>query len=179
MAETLTALRQEHANLWQLLNLIEDQLDRFERRETVDYELMDLIIDYCQSFPDRYHHPKEDLILERLREREPDVASAFETLDSEHQLLADETTRFADLVRLVAGDSQVARDQLTEVGSAFVDGYRRHMKFEEDAFFPAAEKHLSDDDWSSVDARLHQPDDPLFGDSAVKTYRRVRDIVFA
>ncbi|MCP4329699.1 MAG: hemerythrin domain-containing protein [Alphaproteobacteria bacterium] len=179
MAETLRMLREEHANLWQLLNLIDAQLDAFDRNESVDYELLHLVLQYCQSFPDRFHHPKEDLILERLRERAPAVAASFETLENEHKLLAEETNRFADRVEQVVQDSQVPRTQLTELGRAFVTSYRRHMKFEEDVFFPAAEKHLEDGDWTRVDAHLHEPADPLFGDQAVETYRRLRDIISA
>ena len=178
MAEMLRMLHEEHTNLWELLNLIEGQLDAFDRNEAVDYELIGLVLQYCQSFPDRFHHPKEDLILDRLRDRAPEVAASLETLEGEHRLLAQQTDRFADCIETIVNDSQVLRDQLLDIGRAFVDGYRRHMKFEEDIFFPAAEQHLQDSDWAEVDARLHQPEDPLFGDNAVAAYRRVRDIDF-
>jgi hemerythrin-like domain-containing protein len=179
MAETLRMLREEHVNLAKLLDLVEEQLDVFERGEAADYELISVILDYCQSFPDQYHHPKEDLILDRLKAKNPSIAATFESLENEHRLLAEETAAFAETVTRIIQDSQVSRAAILDIGRAFVRSYRRHMRFEEDQFFPAAEHHLDESDWGAVDARLHQPDDPLFGEKSIETYRRVRDIVFA
>ena len=177
MSDALDLLRLEHSNIDRLLTLIERELDRFAAGERADYELLDLLLDYFRMFPDTYHHPKEDAILEKLRVRDLTAALSFETLDSEHKLMADETSRFADAIRMVESEAQVSRDSLLETGRAFVGLYRRHMAFEEEAFFPAAQQALSASDWQEIDDRLNQPDDPLFGAAAVEAFRRLRDLL--
>ena len=67
MPETLHRLHDDHAIMGRLLNALDRQLDVFENGETPDYELIGGILDYCLQFPDRYHHPKEDAILERIK----------------------------------------------------------------------------------------------------------------
>ncbi len=178
MSETLRILREEHGHLAKLLDIVDDQLAAFERGDSVDYEVFDLILDYCRAFPDRFHHPKEDLILERMRAKEPALAASFETIEGEHRMLAQETERFAEAVGLIEQEAQMSREQFLDLGRAFSGAYRRHMAFEDEAFFPAAERALSDRDWSEIDAHLHRPDDPLFEEEADSQYQRLRDILF-
>ncbi len=44
----------------------------------------------------------------------------------------------------------------------FLEPYREHMEKEEQAFLPAARRALGAADWAEIDARLSQPEDPLF-----------------
>ena len=177
MSATLDALNEEHANLDRLLAVVERELDVFEQNQPVDYELIDLVLAYCQSYPDRFHHPKEDLVLEKMKARNPTTANTFETLEAEHRLIADETTRFADIIGLVEQDSQMPRAQVAETGRAFIALYRRHMSFEQEAFFPQAVRTLSEEDWAEIDRHLEQPDDPLYSGEAEAQYRRLADII--
>ena len=85
MAAILRALRQEHANLAQLLELIDRQLDG---REAPDLDLLRGILDYFLTYPDQYHHPKEDLIYRALCRRDPALAPAIGDLEAEHEELA-------------------------------------------------------------------------------------------
>jgi hemerythrin-like domain-containing protein len=177
MSATLDALNREHINLARLLVVVEQQLDALERNKPVDYELIDLVLAYFQSYPDQFHHPKEDLVLAKMKERNPTTANTFDTLEAEHRLIADETTRFAELINLVEQDSQVPRAQVVETGRAFIALYRRHMSFEQEAFFPQATRTLSAEDWTYIDRHLEQPDDPLNAADAEAHYNRLADII--
>ena len=69
MSKILATLRDEHANMGRLLDVLDDQIAVFGRGETPDYEAIRSILAYMIDYSDRYHHPKEDLIYHRLRER--------------------------------------------------------------------------------------------------------------
>ncbi len=99
MTDIIDSLHEDHANLAKLLDALERQLALFDQGGTPDYDIVQGVIDYCLNFPDRYHHPKEDLVLERLQALDPVAAAAIGDLAAEHQDLANLTQRFADAVR--------------------------------------------------------------------------------
>ncbi len=81
-----------------LLSALERQLAVFDQGESPDYDIVQGVIDYCLNYPDLYHHPKEDLVLERLQAVDPVAAAGIGDLAAEHQDLANLTRRFAAAV---------------------------------------------------------------------------------
>jgi len=77
-----------------LLDAVERQLERFDRGETPDYDILQGVLDYALTYPDLYHHPKEDLVYARLRLRDPAAADSLTDLQAEHHTLAEVTRRF-------------------------------------------------------------------------------------
>jgi hemerythrin-like domain-containing protein len=75
MAYMIEVLRQEHRNIESLLGVLERELNVFDRGERPDYEVVLAVIDYFKDYPDSCHHPKEDMILEKLRARDPVAGS--------------------------------------------------------------------------------------------------------
>jgi hemerythrin-like domain-containing protein len=67
MTDIIEVLRQEHRNIESLLCVLERELSVFDRGDRPDYEVVLAIIDYFKDYPDCCHHPKEDMIVEKLR----------------------------------------------------------------------------------------------------------------
>lgn len=158
---TMDMLQREHRTMSRLLDLLERQITLFEKTEHPDYELISEITDYFRSFPDLYHHPKEELVLERLRERNPQAAAAVGDLEADHDGCAKHLDSFARNVVKVLLDAELPRDAFVRVARDFIDNERRHMKGEEQVFFPAAEENLTEADWLEIDARVAKFRDPL------------------
>ena len=55
-------LRQEHANMTMLLDILEQQIARLRQGEVADFKTVKGILDYFLTYPDLVHHPKEDLL---------------------------------------------------------------------------------------------------------------------
>ena len=72
MPDTLFLLRLEHGNLSKLLGLIENQVAAADAGMPMDEQLLSLASEYFYDYPDRCHHPKEDLVYRRLGERDPE-----------------------------------------------------------------------------------------------------------
>ncbi len=159
----IDALYQDHANLAKLLDALERQLAVFDQGETPDYDIVQGVVDYCLNYPDLYHHPKEDLVLERLQAVDPVAAAGIGDLAAEHQDLANLTRRFADAVHAILQDIEVPRGPFDEAARRFLDAYREHMEKEEQAFLPAARRSLREADFADIEGRLSQREDPLFG----------------
>jgi hypothetical protein len=63
MPQAIDLLRQEHRNISALLRTLEWQVAAFKNDSQPDPGLF-------PGFPDLYHHPKEDLVFAKLRERD-------------------------------------------------------------------------------------------------------------
>src|SRR5690606_28667873 len=162
MAGIIDSLRADHSRLTKLLDALERQIAAFEDGGQPDFEIMDGILHYCRSYPDRHHHPCEDLVHEVLRERNPAVAAELGDLAREHAKLAALTGGFAEQLTAVEQDVPTQRRALAAAARAFLDAYRRHIRMEEQFFFPAAERWLTPEDWLRIRRRLPRAADPLF-----------------
>jgi len=174
VSDVLATTHRDHANLAKLLDAAERQLALYEQGETPDYDIILGVIDYCLNYPDLYHHPKEDLILRRLRQRDPEAARAVGDLEDEHRALGALTRRFAGAVNNILGDAEMPRDALQTIAREFLTSYRAHMHMEEQVFLPAARRALDPSDWAEIDAQLTHREDPLFGTEREDRYRSLR-----
>lgn len=154
-------LRREHRTLAAVLRLVEVEIRAFEQGRRPDYELVQAILRYLLTYPDLVHHPKEDAVLRRLKSVAPDAAEAVGDLEVEHARLAGLIRRFNAAVSNVLADATLPRDWFADLGHDFVAFERRHMQMEEVVFFPAAEQHLTADDWYQVELEEPAAHDPL------------------
>ena len=174
MTDVLDAIYEDHANMAKMLDALERQLQVFDAGETPDYDIVRGVVDYCLDYPDLYHHPKEDLVFERLEAVDPEAATEVGDLPGEHAELTVLTHRLRDAVEAVLGDLEVPRGRFDETLRAFLDATRRHMALEESAFLPAARRALSAADLAEIDARLDPRGDPLFGAPSEERFAALR-----
>ncbi|NIA70169.1 hemerythrin domain-containing protein [Pelagibius litoralis] len=162
MAGVIESLRSDHSRMTKLLDALERQLSSFDEGKPVDFDILDGVIYYCLSYPDLHHHPLEDLVFDRLKLRNPEALAGTKDLREEHEALAIHTRRFAAAIRTVQQDIPVERKSVQEVASEFLSAYRRHIMMEEKLFFPAAQRSLKPEDWSTIAGQLKPIEDPLF-----------------
>jgi hemerythrin-like domain-containing protein len=167
MPKIIDILLEEHQNIEKLLLVLEHELEVFDRSGRPDYEIVQTIIQYFQDYPESCHHPKEEMIFEKLKARDAAAARRFGDVEAEH---ADETRRlrsFARAVDSVLADQEFLRESFHLAVHDFIEHQREHLKKEERLLFPAALKALQPEDWAEIDARLDDRKDPLF-DSVVE-----------
>lgn len=178
MTDILDDIHEDHANMAQMLNALERQLQVFDAGETPDYDIVQGVVEYCHDYPHLYHHPKEDLVFERLQTVDPEAAARVGDLPGEHEALAALVRRLKEAVGAVLDDLEVPRGRFDETLREFLDTYRRHMNEEERVFLPAARRALGADDLTAIAARLSRPDDPLFGAPSEERFAALsRDIL--
>ena len=158
-----------------LLDALQRQLVIFRQGGTPDWEIIGGVVDYCLSYPEQVHHPKEDAILEILSRRNPHLAAELNSLHDEHEHLSGLARKLADAVNQVLDDRIVSRAWFDETAMNFIDFYRKHIDWEETSFFPAGVRSLTAQDWNAVDARFAANNDPVFGDESEERFRALRD----
>ncbi|HVS78294.1 MAG TPA: hemerythrin domain-containing protein [Steroidobacteraceae bacterium] len=179
MRDTLFLLRLEHGKLSKLLGLIEDQVALADMGKRMDEELLRLASEYFCDYPDRCHHPKEDLVYRLLKMRDPDSCAALRDLVADHRRLHELAKAFADAMRRPGGEPPAGEPPPREVIREFTGHYRQHIRLEEERFFRLAEQRLSRDDWDSLDFTMFEQDDPLFDHAEEKRFAALRERIEA
>jgi hemerythrin-like domain-containing protein len=179
MSSIIQTLREEHRNIRQLLDLLNDQIEKIAMASDPNYDLLQAVANYFCDYPDRCHHPKEDVVFRQLQARHPVEARTVGDLAREHRDAYARVRRFRDNIEAIFRDEVMPRDTVVSAGHSFVDAERAHMKMEEDIFFPVAVSALNEEDWKIIDGNLTKMRDPLFGQLVEEEFRILRDFLLA
>jgi len=175
--KAIRVIREEHRTLAAVLHgMLYLVREIGEDATEADLRVLDAMVYYIDTFPERYHHPKEDRYLFRiLRRRCADAAPLLDRLETEHRA-GNEKIRSLEqtLARFHAG----GKDEFSNFRAA-VEAYAKfqwdHMQAEEREVLPLAETHLTAADWREIDTAFEGHTDPLLGAEAGEKY----DALFA
>ncbi len=175
MIEIIEVLQEEHRNIEKLLLVLEEELSIFDHGGHPDYQIILSVIDYFKDYPDSCHHPKEDIIVEKFKARDPVAAKTIGNLAAEHREGARRLRRVAEAVESVLNDQDLLRQTVDEIIRDFIDHERRHIAKEERVVFPAVVNALRPEDWAEIALKLADrygsPSEPDF-EEKFNTLRR-------
>lgn len=164
----------EHRHFSRLLDLFEQQVAAFHDDAGPNYEQMLDIVSYLRYFPDRYHHPREDVAFKRLAERDPAIKPLVDKLLQEHRVIASAGTELLKYLEQVLEDVLVERAKVEAAAATYLVYYRRHLALEDRDLVTRAEQLLTHADWDAVLAAVPGGTDPLFGEDSEPRYRQLR-----
>ncbi|MCB1841683.1 MAG: hemerythrin domain-containing protein [Halioglobus sp.] len=170
----MKALRAEHRHMATVMQLFQEQLRAIEAGELVDTHVVYEIMDYMVNWPDRFHHPREDIIYGRLAEVDTTARDEVDTLQRDHDESAKRGRKLlADIERWRAGD--IDGKAIVKSGREYVEHIHEHMNLEEKLVFPQVESTLSLRDWRELaaDDQLAAVSNPVFGPRVTREFRNV------
>jgi len=171
--QALHVIEDEHrslaAVLHGLLHMVREIRDRGAKPS---FEVFGAMIYYIDAFPERFHHPKEDRYLFRLlRKRCPKAGGLLDQLEEQHRIGAH---KIRTLEQALARYQNGGEDEFPHFAAAvddYADFHWKHMSDEENEVLPLARKHLTPEDWDTIDAAFLGHADPLVGVEAGAEYR--------
>lgn len=160
-ANTIETLRGEHRDMQKLLDLLAHQIELMAEGRRPDFELLTEIVDYFRSYPDLYHHSKEELVARELLAHEKEHAAIVQRLEQEHKQCDAQLARLSRaLVSMLMEPQGHQRELFQTAANEFLEHERAHITWEDTEFFNLAEQELSDEAWHRIDdkvARLSLP----------------------
>lgn len=172
LPDAIVTLSDEHRYLGLLLETLEEQLGATELTAAGDFFLIQDIVHYMHEYTDAVHHPTEDLMFDKLVQRNPDRARDVAHLRKDHDAMHKET---ASIQKLLDAAAKRKTPKAAEAVRAATDKYigrlRQHIHFEETELFPAAIQCLANRDWHAIEISLEARQDPLFGPTVQRDYR--------
>ena len=117
-------LSREHRNIEKLLDVLDRELEVFDRGDRPDYEVIRAVISYFEVYPELYHHPQEDLVFAKLILRDPAEAAKIGDLRREHRKGAERLRRVAQAVDKVLADRELLREDVDHIIRDFIENER-------------------------------------------------------
>lgn len=168
----------DHKHMQQMLDSFEQLLLDLFGRSDRDPNTLSLILDaldYFSVYPDKYHHPVEDLILARLLNKPIHEREAIYEAQMQHEQIAAATKHMCALFYAVANDAMVERRVLQGASNTYLELQRSHISLENSAIFPQIEQYLDAEDWEQIHKQVKEIKDPFFDEDAKKIYESLRD----
>ena len=160
-AEFMLALREDHAGLSRVLREIEVQAAALGHAPEAARAVLGEAMRYLLVYQHSVHHPREDMLFESIRRREPSLFENMKRLVFEHRIgqqraesLARDLRRATPAMLRGRPGARIAR-QLSD----YVRHTRGHMRREELVFYSGAERVLTAADWAAL-AGAPAPRDP-------------------
>lgn len=171
----LRGLTEEHRSIGRLLVILEQQVQAVRDGNRADFGVVRTIMEYMTRYPDRHHHPREDLILDRIDAANPEMADITSELRRSHESFA---RKGQDLIGQLQGDlrslNRARVDRLEEMLVDYIVLLRRHMHYEETIVFDEASRRLRKADWKDIEAAIPRVDDPIFGETTAPEFQALR-----
>lgn len=173
LSELIEKLRREHGNFMRLLDRVDEWTQCFDSGEEVDYELLHDVMYYMTHYPDRYHHPLEDLLFEELARHHGEFRDPMTELAEQHTRIAQSGKALVEDLDAILGGAVVSRAVVVQDASEYSTLMRRHMEHEEQILLPVLERYASEIDWTPVLANIDDLVDPIFGEVVEQRYQAV------
>lgn len=177
--EAIQIIKDEHSAISAVLYTLRYLVKQMrEVGEAPNFPLLKAILDYIVSYPDRWHHPKEDdFLFAAVKRRTSEADELIAGLEHEHALgypmIADLKLRLLEFQEAPAA----AAPAFYELANRYVELEWAHMRKEEDDLLPIAERTLAAEDWAAIGQAFRENDNPLFGikpkEEAERLYQKI------
>lgn len=170
LPKALLSILDEHRYVVRLLKILEAEADELVGARTPELESILSIMHYIGKQTDNFHHPKEDLIFERLAKSNDDIVETVEELASQHKELRK---RRRSVILFLDRLKEKNTRKLAQTACIAIHEYSQmllaHMLLEEKEVFAVAYRDFGAADWRAIDRKIAPVIDPIFG--SVKSSR--------
>ncbi len=168
----------EHRLIEKMLVLAGRELDLITKYNRVDALIIDTFVDFIRSYADRTHHGKEeDILFKALENKNLNSRDRFMMNDliNEHINARKVVGRLVEgKDRFIGGDA-TSLDTVVETISFLIDFYPKHIKKEDDIFFPESEKYFSEAELDVMLSDFWEFDRKMIHEKYNKLYASLRE----
>ena len=151
-AEFMLALREDHAGLSRVLREIEVQAAALGHAPEAARAVLGEAMRYLLVYQHSVHHPREDMLFERIRRREPSLFENMKRLVFEHRIGQERAGAIERELRRASAAALRGRPgaRIARMLGDYVRHTREHMRREEAVFYSGAERVLTQADWAAL-----------------------------
>ncbi len=168
-------LHTDHHHLQLLLDCLSLEIDcyDFDSKRPADLSIMLSAIEYINEYADKWHHPTEDIIFDRLLEKDIPESKLIKQLKNEHKDIIIETDKINQIFEMVAEDCIIPADKLISGVRHFISLQRTHIEKENEFVYPLMEKLFTKKEWKEIAVDVKIQNDPLFSKPSKKEYEQL------
>ncbi len=176
-------LHSDHHHMQLLLSCLSQEIDcfDFDSQRSPDMEIVVSALDYFHVYPDKWHHPAEDVIFKRLLDKKLDEKVILKKLLREHEKISLETVKINQLFQTAADDCIVSVTDLVNNAREFISLQRAHLNTENEFIYPLLSEIFDADEWKAIETEIKAEvkihDDPLFNKISKKEYKHLYNYI--
>jgi hemerythrin-like domain-containing protein len=161
----ISILHDEHRSLGAIVHGLKYLVREVrEKRSDPDFRLMWAMIYYIDAFPERLHHPKENIYLfAKLRLRTHEADAVLVELERQHAEGSEQVRKLEHALGYYEAGKPDGFEVFAAAVEKFSDATLQHMNTEERTIIPLAKKHLRAEDWVEIAQAFGENGDPRFG----------------
>jgi hemerythrin-like domain-containing protein len=161
----ISTLLDEHRSLAAVLHGMRYLVREIETgRMRPDFGLLGAMVYYIDTFPERFHHPREDAhLFARVLARAPAAKPLVAKLEAEHVASREKMRDLVQALERYRDGGEREFPAFRDALDAYASFQWKHMRAEEEELLPIARAELDADDWKAVEAGLREATDPLAG----------------
>ena len=151
----------EHRLIQQMLNLIQRKLEEVTPTHSIDPYFVDTAVDFIRVYAHRTHHGKEeDILFNQLRKKhlsKEDLQLMDELID-DHIFCRNTTKSLIEANERYRKGKESSLGEVASFLKTLVNFYPKHIKKEDDVFFPGTQNYFSDDEGQAMLAQFWEFD---------------------
>ena len=171
--KTIDRLQLDHIRLRRVLTALNKISDEFNPSASTSSVAWDnkldqifCMIDYLSQYPDKIHHPIEDMVFNRVQDKNPtkEQLKLIQQNQIQHSTLKELTDKLKGYLNDNASglDDGYDHKQFKEELTIYCNHQLSHMQHEEQVIFPLAQSILTPTDWEEIDHLFGESRDPIF-----------------
>ncbi|QIE29164.1 hypothetical protein SBC1_73880 (plasmid) [Caballeronia sp. SBC1] len=151
MGTIIERLHAEHVTLERLVRLLSDQSSLRTDPGAPKIALFVDALYYLTRFPDVTHHAIEDRIVEKLLGKNALPVALGHEIEVQHATLILQGHELLQELEAAAREENMSPELVDIHVRLYAERLRHNMVVEELTLFPAAVRHLDDDDWRTIE----------------------------
>lgn len=139
----------EHRLILKMLNVIQHTLEKVTQTKSIDPYFVDKALDFIRVYADRTHHGKEeDILFKDLRKKNlsKEDLQLMDELIEDHIFCRNTTKTIIQANEQYRNGKEESLIELISCLKTLVNFYPKHIKKEDDVFFPATMSYFSNDE---------------------------------
>jgi hemerythrin-like domain-containing protein len=132
---------------------------------------------YIVDYPEKMHHPKEEQLFSLLQQRTDSVNDEIAELRTQHVKGEAMVRELEHKLTQYELDRETAFASFATAVEDYVTFSFDHMRLEEQAVLPAADRFLTEQDWDAVDLSFTANRDPLAGTAYAESFDRLFSLI--
>ena len=179
MKDIIEKLHQDHIHVAKLLDLYDKQLQILMKGGNPNYIIMRDIMKYMKCYPDVVHHPLEEIIFEKIENKDKVLDENIEKLCKQHSEIDNIGEELYNKLSTIAAGVVTSLDDFKKWSEKYLELMRSHMDLEEGKVFPKIRELFTEVDWEDIDLELSKQHDPIFGARIEAQYEYLYDCVLS
>jgi hemerythrin-like domain-containing protein len=171
----LAIIHDEHRSMMAVIHGLQFLAREIRDKGAVpDFRLFWAMIYYMDAFPERLHHPKENIYLfARLRQRTGEADEVIAELERQHQEGGQQVRALEQALGYYEAGKPDGFQVFAAAADKFSEVVRNHIELEERVLLPLAKKHLTAEDWVVIAESFGENGDPRFGADPDNEFRHL------